>query len=263
MSPQVYFMELEEQIEELAELILRHKNAITFSGAGISTDSGIPDYRTPGSGTWTKYDSSIVSIPGFLRDPTQYYEYAMDMHPIRKAAKPNSAHLILAKLEKAGLIEGVITQNVDGLHLEAGSTVVHELHGSTRRASCLQCGQLFSMDEIMERVQNGENPPICTEFEEQPCQGLIKPTTVFFGEPLPKAPWDASMDKSRETTLMIVIGSSLQVSPANNLPDIALQTGSELVIIDLMTTPFDSRANLVINERAVKVAELLEQKLNL
>ena len=252
-----------QKIDQLASMIKEHKNAVAFSGAGISTDSGIPDYRTPGSGAWTKYDSSIVSIPGFLNDPTQYYEYAMEMYPIRRSAKPNKAHLLLAKLEKEGLINGVITQNVDGLHLEAGSRTVHELHGSTRRASCLQCGQLYSMDEIMERVEKGENPPICKEFEGNPCQGLIKPTTVFFGEPLPKAPWDASVDKSRETALMIVIGSSLQVSPANSLPDIALQTGSELVIVDLMNTPFDSRAHLVINERAVLVAEMLEKKLAL
>ena len=256
-------MSLEKQVEQLADMLLRHRNAIVFSGAGISTDSGIPDYRTPGSGLWDKYDSSIVSIPGFLRDPTQYYNYALEMYPIRASAKPNKAHTLLAKLEKEGLTKGVITQNVDGLHLEAGSSIVHELHGSIRRTSCLQCGQIYPMDDIIRRVQQGENPPICQDFEGQPCQGLIKPTAVFFGEALPKTPWDSSVDKCKDTSLMVVIGSSLQVSPANSLPDVALKTGSELVIIDLMDTPFDSRSTLLINERAVLVAKLLEERLGL
>jgi len=171
--------------------------------------------------------------------------------------------MILAKMEKVGLIEGVITQNVDGLHLTAGNTNVHELHGSIRQASCLECGQVFTMDEIIKRVKEGENPPICKDFEGQPCNGLIKPTAVFFGEGLPTRPWTSSVDKCKETSLMIVVGSSLQVSPANSLPDVALKTGSDLAIIDLLDTPFDSRANLKIQDRAVHVAELLESFLNL
>ena len=256
-------MTLEEQVLQLKDLILKHKNAVVFTGAGISTDSGIPDYRSPGSGAWDKYDSSIVSIPGFLRDPTQYYDYALEMYPIRASAMPNKSHLLLAKLEKKGLIKGVITQNVDGLHLKAGSENVHELHGSIRTCSCLQCGQFFITDEIISRVKEGENPPICKTFEGEECDGLIKPTAVFFGEGLPKTPWDSAVDKSKDTTLMIVIGSSLQVSPANSLPDVALKTGSELVIIDLMSTPFDTRAILKIEERAVLVSEMLEKCLDL
>ena len=182
---------------------------------------------------------------------------------IRAGAKPNNAHFLLAKLEEKGLIEGVITQNVDGLHLEAGSSNVNELHGSIRTASCLECGQFFQMNDVINRVKQGENPPICKEFEGQSCNGLIKPTAVFFGEGLPKSPWDSAVDKSKDTSLMIVIGSSLQVSPANSLPDVALRTGSELVIIDLMDTPFDSRATLKITDRAVHVATLLEESLGL
>ena len=256
-------MSLDSKINELSELILKHRSAIVFTGAGISTESGIPDYRSPGSGVWEKYDSSIVSIPGFLRDPSQYYEYALEMYPIRSGAKPNNSHLLMAKLEKNKLIEGVITQNVDGLRLAAGSINVHELHGSIRQASCLNCGQIYMMDEIIQRVQEGENPPICKEFENNICQGLIKPTTVFFSEGLPKPPWVASVDKCKDTSLMIVIGSSLQVSPANSLPDIALQSGSELVIVDLLDTPFDTRATLKIQEKAGLVSELLEGALEL
>ena len=256
-------MSLDDQIKQLSQLILKNKNAIVFTGAGISTESGIPDYRSPGSGAWEKYDSSIVSIPGFLRDPSQYYEYALEMYPTRAGAKPNVAHLLLAKLEKAGLIEGVITQNVDGLHLMAGNTNVHELHGSIRQASCLQCGQIYMMDDIISRVREGENPPICKDFQGEECNGLIKPTAVFFGEGLPTVPWASSVDKSKETSLMIVIGSSLQVSPANSLPDVALNTGSDLAIIDLLDTPFDSRASVKIEDRAVLVCERLGDLLGL
>ncbi len=142
-------MHLTNKINEFLSLIQEANKIVILTGAGISTDSGIPDYRSPGSGAWEKYDSSIVSIPGFLRDPSQYYEYALEMYPIRAGAKPNVAHLLLAKLEKAGLIEGVITQNVDGLHLMAGNTNVHELHGSIRQASCLHCGQIYMMDDII------------------------------------------------------------------------------------------------------------------
>ena len=155
------------------------------------------------------------------------------------------------------------TKNVDGLHLTAGNVNVHELHGSIRQASCLECGQVSMMDEIIERVRHGENPPICKDFEGQSCNGLIKPTAVFFGEGLPTRPWTSSVDKCKETSLMIVVGSSLQVSPANSLPDVALKTGSDLAIIDLLDTPFDSRANLKIQDRAVHVAELLEAFLDL
>ena len=123
--------------------------------------------------------------------------------------------------------------------------------------------EFFQMNDVINRVKQGENPPICKEFEGQSCNGLIKPTAVFFGEGLPKSPWDSAVDKSKDTSLMIVIGSSLQVSPANSLPDVALRTGSELVIIDLMDTPFDSRATLKITDRAVHVATLLEESLGL
>ena len=119
------------------------------------------------------------------------------------------------------------------------------------------------MDEIIDRVKEGENPPICKDFEGNPCNGLIKPTAVFFGEGLPTRPWTSSVDKTKEASLMIVVGSSLQVSPANSLPDVALKTGSDLVIIDLLDTPFDSRATLKIQDRAVYVSELLGSLLEL
>lgn len=227
-----------------ADLLLSSENAVALTGAGISTESGIPDYRSPGTGLWEKMDQSVVSLEGFKRNPSKYYEYAIGLHPIRQAARPNPAHILLAGLEQKGILKGVITQNVDGLHQDAGSGEVHELHGSLRQVVCLSCSSLHSMDEAMERVVSGENPPLCPG-----CGGVLKPNAVFFGEMLPTIPWQKSLELSRSADLFIAIGSSLQVSPANTLPDIALQAGARLVILNLMPTPFDTDAALVIQEK--------------
>ena len=226
------------------DLILSSETAAALTGAGISTESGIPDYRSPGTGLWEKMDQSVVSLEGFKRNPSKYYEYAIDLHPIRQAARPNPAHMLLAALEREGRLRGIITQNVDGLHQDAGSGEVHELHGSLRQVVCLQCSSLHSMDETMERVVSGENPPLCPG-----CGGVLKPNAVFFGEMLPTVPWQKSLELARKADLFIAIGSSLQVSPANTLPDIALQAGARLVILNLMPTPFDTDAALVIREK--------------
>ncbi len=227
-----------------ADMILSSENAVALTGAGISTESGIPDYRSPGTGLWEKMDQSVVSLEGFKRNPSKYYEYAIGLHPIRQAARPNPAHTLLAGLEQRGILKGVITQNVDGLHQDAGSGEVHELHGSLRQVVCLSCSSLHSMDEAMERVVSGENPPLCPG-----CGGVLKPNAVFFGEMLPTIPWQKSLELSRKADLFIAIGSSLQVSPANTLPDVALQAGARLVILNLMPTPFDTDATLVIQEK--------------
>ena len=239
------------------DLILSSETAAALTGAGISTESGIPDYRSPGTGLWEKMDQSVVSLEGFKRNPSKYYEYALELHPIRQAARPNPAHTLLAGLEKRGILKGVITQNVDGLHQDAGSGEVHELHGSLRQVVCLECSSLHSMDEAMERVVSGENPPLCPG-----CGGVLKPNAVFFGEMLPTVPWQRSLELARKADLFIAIGSSLQVSPANTLPDIALQAGARLVILNLMPTPFDTDAELVIREKIGEFSSAVTSILN-
>jgi NAD-dependent deacetylase len=236
--------DLTSAAKKFADMILSSENAVALTGAGISTESGIPDYRSPGTGLWEKMDQSVVSLEGFKRNPSKYYEYAIGLHPIRRAARPNPAHILLAGLEQKGILKGVITQNVDGLHQDAGSGEVHELHGSLRQVVCLSCSSLHSMDQAMERVVSGENPPLCPG-----CGGILKPNAIFFGEMLPTIPWQKSLELSRNADLFIAIGSSLQVSPANTLPDIALQAGARLVILNLMPTPFDTDAALVIQEK--------------
>lgn len=239
-----------------ANLILSSSNVVAFTGAGISTESGIPDYRSPGTGLWEKMDQSVVSLDGFKREPSRYYDYSLELYPVRKAAKPNSAHYLLAELENTGVLKGIITQNVDGLHQDAGSGRVYELHGSLRQAVCLGCSALQSMDEAMERVVLGQNPPLCTD-----CGGVLKPNAVFFGDTLPRIPWERSLELSRSADLFIAIGSSLQVSPANTLPDIALQAGAKLIVLNFTPTPFDGDAELVIRQKigefSSRVAEFL------
>ena len=235
---------LEDKAKTFINLISESSNVVAMTGAGISTESGIPDYRSPGTGLWEKMDQSVVSLDGFIREPSRYYDYSLELYPARKTAKPNPAHYLLAKLEEMGALKGVITQNVDGLHQDAGSGEVHELHGSLRQAVCLNCNVLQSMDEAMERVISGQNPPLCTE-----CGGVLKPNAVFFGETLPRMPWERSVELSRSADLFIAIGSSLQVSPANTLPDIAIRAGAGMIVLNSTRTPFDGEAELVVREK--------------
>lgn len=235
---------LKEAAEAFVHLILSSKNAAALTGAGISTESGIPDYRSPGTGLWEKMDQSVVSLEGFRRAPNRYYDYALELYPVRRSAKPNHAHKMLAELERRGMLKGVITQNVDGLHQDAGSEEVHELHGSLRQAVCLGCSVLDPMEEVMKRVVSGENPPLC-----RGCGGVLKPNAVFFGELLPREPWQRALELAQGADIFITIGSSLQVSPANSLPDIALCGGAKLVILNLTPTPFDEDAVLVVSQK--------------
>jgi NAD-dependent deacetylase len=236
--------ELKEEAKVFSDLVLSSSNVVAFTGAGISTESGIPDYRSPETGLWGKMDQSVVSLDGFMREPSRYYDYSLELYPVRRAAKPNPAHYMLAELENRDILRGIITQNVDGLHQDAGSEHVHELHGSLRQAVCLDCSALQSMDEAMERVISGENPPLCED-----CSGVLKPNAVFFGEILPRIPWERSLELSRSADLFIAIGSSLQVSPANTLPDIALRAGAKLIVLNFTPTPFDGDAELVIRHK--------------
>ncbi|MEM7008235.1 MAG: Sir2 family NAD-dependent protein deacetylase [Thermodesulfobacteriota bacterium] len=251
--------DIEEKAKLFLDLVKSSENVVAMTGAGISTESGIPDYRSPGTGMWENVDMSVVSLDSFIEDPTRYYDYSLDLYSVRKDAKPNPAHYMLAELENRDLLNGIITQNVDGLHQDAGSGVVHELHGSLRWSVCLDCNVLGSMDEAMERVVSGQNPPLCAE-----CGGVLKPNAVFFGEMLPTRPWESSVELSKAADLFIAIGSSLQVSPANSLPDIAIRGGAKIIVLNLTPTPFDSEAEFVVNQKIGEfssvVSSLLDQE---
>lgn len=230
-----------EDVGKFLNILIRSQRTVFLTGAGISTDSGIPDYRSPETGLWNKIDQSVVSLEGFLKNPENYYSYALELYPIRSAAKPNSAHRMLATLEKDRVVGGVITQNVDGLHQDAGSEKVCELHGSTKRVICLDCKTPFPMDKIMKRVLGGENPPLCD------CGGVLKPDAVFFGEPLRERVWNKAINLINGAGLLVVVGTSLQVFPVSSLPSLALKNSTQIVIINLGKTPFDKDATLIIN----------------
>lgn len=237
---------MEKYIDEFIKLLNSSEQTVFLTGAGVSTDSGIPDYRSPETGLWNKIDQSVVSLEGFLKNPENYYSYALELYPVRSSAKPNSAHLMLSRFEEDGLISGIITQNVDGLHQDAGSSKVYELHGSTKRAVCLDCGEVFLMRETMKRVLSGENPPLCD------CGGLLKPDAVFFGEGLPEKTWQTAINLLNQTDLLVIVGTSLQVSPVSSLPSLALNNGTKVIIVNLGETPFDDRATLVVNRNIGK-----------
>ena len=232
---------MKEQADLFLRLLEKVGKTVAFTGAGISTESGIPDYRSPGTGLWEKMDQSVVSLSGFLKNPANYYSYAMESYPVRESAEPNVAHYALARLEEKGLISGVITQNVDGLHSKAGSQNVCELHGSLRRVICLKCEAFYPMKDAMNRVTKGENPPLCAE-----CEGILKPDAVFFGEALSKKRWEKAVDLVENSGMLLVLGSSLLVAPASDLLRLATAKGALLVIINLTPTPFDGEADMLI-----------------
>ncbi len=247
-----------EVADRVACLIKSSENSAALTGAGISTESGIPDYRTPGKGLWEKMDMSVVSLDGFLEDPSRYYDYCKKLYRIRSQAVPNAAHILLSEMEKKGFIKGIVTQNVDGLHGLAGSRNVHELHGSLSLVVCMDCKTLSSMKDAMKKVFDGQNPPLCED-----CGGVLKPNAVFFGEALPRVPWEESVKLVETCDLLLIMGSSLQVSPVSYLPDITLKRDGKLIIMNLMPTPYDDDAEVVVREKIAEFAGILAEKLSI
>lgn len=243
-----------EKIKKLYSMLNDFGRTVVLTGAGVSTESGIPDYRSPGKGLWEKMDQSVVELRSFIEKPERYYTYAMELYPLRSQAKPNIAHYYMARKEKEGKLHDVVTQNVDGLHKLAGSKSLYELHGNIREAVCLNCGGLESMDKVMTRVRDGENPPLCKH-----CKDILKPNAVFFGEGLPLEVWKESLERVKSANLLLVVGTSLLVSPVNTFPRIAIESGAGLVIINLQETPFDTEADLVIHEKIGNVFRELEK----
>jgi NAD-dependent deacetylase len=246
-----------ESIEKLGKWVQESKNIVLFTGAGFSAESGIPTYRG-NDGLWEKYDpEKYANINYFYQDPSYYWNFFKEVRsPVLQKAKPNLAHKSIAKLESLGKIKSVITQNIDGLHKEAGSKNILELHGNTRIFSCLKCKTEFSMDQVNKLLEEGL-PPECSE-----CGGLIRPQVVFFGESLdPIILFRAEKDSS-EADLFIAAGSSLVVQPAASLPLIAKNNGAKLAIINIDPTPLDSRADLVIHISVSEVFGKIVTELN-
>lgn len=233
-------MTYEEKIRILADYLKKPGRNFALTGAGISTESGIPDFRSRGTGLWARIDPmKAASLSAFRRDPAEFYEFFMGIWAPISEAKPNASHQALARLEEEGLLVGVITQNIDGLHLAAGSQKVWEVHGHFRSCRCLACSKPHPFAALLNQYHSGTNPPRCSE-----CGGVLRPDVVLFedsmGEEIIRA-----YHALAGCQLLMVVGSSLQVYPVASLPELA----KRLVIINREPTPWDSRADLVINEK--------------
>ena len=222
------------ELERLAELLGRSRRAVALTGAGVSVPSGIPDFRTPETGLWAKVDPmEVAHIDVFERDPERFWSYYRPRFEALGDKEPNRAHEALAELERRGLIEGVITQNIDRLHRAAGSENVIEVHGSIETSSCTACGTSFGLEE-MDALFDARGVALCAG-----CCGAVKPDVVLFGEMLPLEAIERATELAEGADLMLCVGSSLEVYPAAGLPELTIEAGGQLAIITMSATPFD------------------------
>lgn len=242
-------MSLDAQIQRAVELIRRSRHMVAFTGAGQSTASGIPDFRSPGSGLWEKDNPMLVaSIWAFRLNPRTFYDWIRPLIETLLHATPNPAHQALAHLEEMGYLKVVITQNIDNLQQRAGSRRVLELHGHMREATCIRCYRVVPVDPGMIQSLLDGKIPVCE------CGGTLKPNVILFGEQLPVRVFNQAMEEARRCDLMLVSGSSLEVAPAADIPFLAVKSGAKGMIINLQPTAFDRHAEVVIHG---DVAEIL------
>ena len=242
-------------VERLAELIRDAQPCVVLTGAGVSTESGVPDFRSP-TGIWARFDPmEYATIQAFRADPEKVWRFYAPRFAMLTSAEPNDAHLALAELERRGLVRAVVTQNIDLLHERAGSREVIEVHGSIRTSSCPRCRQTYLLAEVLPLVE-AEGIARCED-----CGAVLKPDVVFFGELLPLGAIERASQLAREAALLLVVGSSLEVYPVAALPQDALDAGARLAIVNKGPTPYDSRADLKIDapagETLKRVVDLL------
>ena len=250
---------LDHLADGAADLMARSEKIVVFTGAGVSTESGIPDFRSPG-GIWDRFDPDDFTYQKFISDASARRKQWQMLWKERLAetVTPNPAHHAIAELHKLNKLDCVITQNVDSLHQAAGvpDDKVFELHGSMRRVVCLQCGRIFPMSEIKKRLYAGEEVPDC-----EACHGILKPDIVLFGEALPDEVFSEATFHAEQCDLFIVVGSSLVVYPAALIPGYAVDSGARLVIVNLSETPMDERADILIRARAGEAMSRIIRKL--
>ena len=250
--------QIQEKIEYAAELLQKAKYAIALTGAGFSTPSGIPDFRSEGTGLWSRDElMEVASLSSFRTTPERFFVWFRPLAGIIYNADPNSAHTALAKLENSGFLKGVITQNIDFLHHKAGSKKVIEMHGTLRTLSCTQCFRQEKVEiHVKAFVEQGKLPH-CSK-----CNGLMKPDVILFGEQLPQQAWMDAQRECRQCDLIVVAGSSLEVLPVAGLPMHAIDRGAHLVILNNTETYLNVRADVAIQEDvATIIPEIAEQVL--
>jgi NAD-dependent deacetylase len=225
-------------VTALADLIRGARSVVALTGAGISVPSGIPDFRSPGTGLWANVNPmEVAHISVWRRDPVRFWGFYGQRFALLDGKRPNGAHVALAELERRGLLDAVITQNIDGLHREAGTRELIEIHGSVATASCLACGARYKLAETRARLEaDPEGVPRCD------CGRPLKPDVVLFGELLDEAAMGRASDLAAGADLMLCIGSSLEVHPAAGLPELTLAGGGSLAIVTKSATPYDRMA---------------------
>lgn len=245
-----------KQIEFAAELFRRAKHPIALTGAGISTPSGIPDFRSEGTGLWSEEEAmDVASLSTFRYEPATFYNWFRPLASQMINAAPNLAHTALAALQQAGYLDAVITQNVDLLHSKAGSSNIIEMHGTLRTLSCTQCFKTFDSTSFLAPYIEERKLPHCPE-----CGAILKPDVILFGEELPQQAWLKAKKESRKSDLMIVIGSSLEVLPVARLPMHVLDRGGHLIIVNRAPTYLNIRADIVLPQDAATVLPLIVQE---
>ncbi|MFH1537879.1 MAG: NAD-dependent deacylase [bacterium] len=238
---------MNDKIERAGGMIAGAGRIAVFTGAGISTESGIPDFRSPG-GVWSRY--RIVQYPEFMSSRAaraEYWKMKCEGYPDFQRAKPNPAHTAIVELERMGKLLGLITQNIDGLHHVAGNSEekIVELHGNNRRVRCQSCREVTTMENAIERIEAGDDAPECLS-----CGGYLKPDTISFGQQMPVREMELAHEWSTTADLFIVVGSSLAVEPAASFPVIAKRSGAKLLFINMTATPLDTFADCILTGKA-------------
>lgn len=246
-------------IEKGAEMIKTAQKILVFSGAGLSTESGIPDFRSPG-GLWDKYDPNDFYYQKIISDERariKYWEMIKNLYAILQNAEPNSAHLAIKALEDKGKLLAVVTQNIDGLHRMAGNSPekIIEVHGTVATISCLSCGRQYGKDEIISRLHAGMKVPTCYD-----CSGILKPDSISFGQAMPEDKMSQAIMHAQDCDLCIVLGSSLVVFPAASIPQYAAQGEAKMMIINRDPTFLDSQADLVIHDSVSVLARMVPEQ---
>lgn len=251
---------MDNLIKKGIELVRESEKILVFVGAGLSTESGIPDFRSPG-GIWDRYDPSDFDYQRLISDEKareKYWHMSTEYYEVMRDAVPNQAHLSIKRLEDAGKLLAIVTQNIDHLHHKAGNSPdkIIEIHGTAFSVSCLSCNKAYDRDEIHDRIRSGVTVPYCDD-----CSGILKPDTVSFGQAMPADKMARSLRHAQECDLCIVLGSSLVVYPAASVPALAAESGAKLMIINLDETPLDSQAALTIHDSAAKTLGQITENL--
>ena len=235
-------------VARAAQCLATARELVVLTGAGISTESGIPDFRSPG-GLWSRYDPRELTFPKFCASAETrrlYWEMGASLYPTLKAARPNRAHLALAALERRGGLRRIVTQNIDGLHQRAGSSAakVIEIHGTALEVACLSCGARGDREPVQARFAAGDLDPHCD------CGGLLKPATISFGQAMPERETAQAFADAAEADVFLVVGSSLVVYPAASLPGVAVERSIPLIIVNREETPYDADATCALHGSA-------------